>query len=60
MLPIERRISCHVAAMLQLVLLQLPDGGSWLNVIRFRVAYTECMSLRENCASRRGHHNVGA
>ncbi len=37
------------------------DGGLWLNVIRLRVEYTdstECMSLRENCASRRGHHYV--
>ncbi len=33
-------------------------GGSWLNVIRLRVEYawrSDRMSLRENCASRRGH-----
>jgi hypothetical protein len=41
-----------------------PDGGSWLNVIRLRVRMrgdpAECMSMREICASRRGHHYVEA
>ncbi len=38
-------------------------GGSWLNVIRLGVEYTwrsDRMSLREICASRRGHHYVEA